>query len=263
MVTPLEEVEFLARSEYRVEVLELLHGTPREYSDLRAGTPASNATVHRILSEFRDRGWVRRTRREYELTVPGTFVVETFDDVLTRIAAETRLRGIWQWIPAGFLDDDLEPYRDAVVTTASPSDPFVADERCASFLRQTSTLRGFDAVVSSPRSVRVLAERILDGLAVEFIVTPAVIERLEESYPETYRTVTASDHFTLWSNGDLPLVQLMIFDDRVGIGGYDDRTGKLAVYVDTDDSAVRDWAIATVEEQRDGATVAGATRPLA
>ena len=126
--------------------------------------------------------------------------------------------------------------------------------------RLTTRLRGFDAVVSSPVSFEILSERILEGLAAEFIVTPAVDERLRASYPELYRTVRESDLFTLWVNTDLPLVRLVIFDDRVGIGGYDPETGMLAVYVDTDDPAVRDWADATVTEQQERGTPAVSTR---
>ena len=260
MVTPLEEVEFLARSEYRVEVLELLNGDPRDHSELRAATPASNATIHRILAEFRDRGWVQRVGREYLLTTPGEFIAETFGDVLTRVEGEHRLRDVWRWIPADFLDNDLNRLLDAVVTTASPEDPYAAENRCASFLRRTTQLRGFDAVVSSPVSFEILSERILEGLAAEFVLAPTVTERLRASYPELYRTVRESDLFTLWVNADLPLVRLMIFDDRVGIGGYDPKTGMLAVYVDTDNPAIRDWADATVTEQQERGTPAVSTQ---
>lgn len=34
----------------------------------------------------------------------------------------------------------------------------------------------------------------------------------------------------------------MILDDRVGIGGYDEETGTMRVFVDTDAAVAREWA---------------------
>jgi hypothetical protein len=35
---------------------------------------------------------------------------------------------------------------------------------------------------------------------------------------------------------------LAIFDDRVGIGGYDEETGLLQVFADTESPIAREWA---------------------
>ena len=55
MEGPLEEIEFLARSTNRVEVLRLLSTGPRTRRELAAATGASQATLGRIIEDFTER----------------------------------------------------------------------------------------------------------------------------------------------------------------------------------------------------------------
>jgi len=60
MEAPLEEIEFLARSQNRVAVLRLLATESHTRRSLAAATGASQATLGRIPEDFTDRSWVRR-----------------------------------------------------------------------------------------------------------------------------------------------------------------------------------------------------------
>jgi hypothetical protein len=62
--------------------------------------------------------------------------------------------------------------------------------------------------------------------------------------------VFGSNSFTLWLHDSLPLFRILIYDDRIGIGGYDPDSGVLQVYVDTDAPEAREWAESTVESYR-------------
>lgn len=44
---------------------------------------------------------------------------------------------------------------------------------------------------------------------------------------------------------------LAIFDDRVGGAGYDERTGTMRVFVDSDSAIARGWAERVFETYRD------------
>ncbi|ADQ66983.1 hypothetical protein C499_04466 [Halogeometricum borinquense DSM 11551] len=56
-------------------------------------------------------------------------------------------------------------------------------------------------------------------------------------------------HLQLRTREALPY-GLAIFDERVGVGGYDDETGTLRVFVDTDTDGARRWAEGVYEMYR-------------
>ncbi|QIB76470.1 hypothetical protein G3I44_11015 [Halogeometricum borinquense] len=56
-------------------------------------------------------------------------------------------------------------------------------------------------------------------------------------------------HLQLRTREALPY-GLAIFDERVGVGGYDDETGALRVFVDTDTDGARRWAEGVYEMYR-------------
>ena len=250
MDSSLEDVEFLARSAHRVAVLDVLAEGPRDRGDLRAETGASDPTIGRILSDFDERGWTRREGHAYALTRPGAFVAEHFRSLLDRMSTERRLRDVWEVLP-GHLDGfDLDLLADAVVTTVEPGDPYAPANRCASFYPTTDRVRGFDAALTAPHNFETLAGLIAEGLEAEFVLPPEVAMNLQASYPAAEQVMTASDDVTTWWHDDLPMNRLIVFDDRVGVGGYDPDSGVLAVYVDSDAPALREWAVSTFERLR-------------
>lgn len=250
MDSSLEDVEFLARSTHRVAVLSVLAEGPRSRNALREETGASDPTIGRILGDFEERGWVVRTGHEYDLTDPGAFVAEHFAALLDRMATERRLRDVWELLPGQLPGFSIELVADAVVTTVEPGDPYAPANRCASFYPKTDRVRGFDAALTAPHNFESLASLVAEGLTAEFVLPPAVAANLHASYPEAERLMTASDNVTTWWNDDLPLCRVIVFDDRVGVGGYDPESGVLSVYVDSDGAALREWAVSTFEAFR-------------
>jgi len=250
MDSSLADVQFLSRSAHRVAVLEELSAGPRERDELRVATGASDPTIGRILGDFEERGWAVREDRAYALTDPGAFVAEHFSSLLGRLSTERRLRDVWHMLPGELDGFDLDLIADAVVTTTEPGDPYAPANRCASFYPGTDRVRGLDAALTAPHNFDTLAGLIRDGLEVEFILPPEVSENLMSSYPESERTMRESANVTTWWSDTLPMYRVIVFDDRVGVGGYDPGSGVLAVYVDSDAPKLREWAIETFEAFR-------------
>ena len=261
MTPPVEDVEFLSRSAHRVAVLDALADGPRDRAELRDETGASDPTIGRILGDFEARGWTRRDGHAYALTRPGAYVAEHFAALLTRMETERRLRDAWPLLPGDLDGFDLDLLVDAVVTTVEPDDPYAPENRCASFYPTTDRVRGFDAALTAPHTFEGLAELVLGGLEAEFVVTPDLSRNLEASYPEADRALTASENLTLWLNGSLPTCRVVVFDERVGVGGYDPDSGVLGVYVDSDAPELREWAVSTFERFRRAARPAREERP--
>jgi len=250
MDSPLEDVEFLARSPHRVAVLDALADGPRTRDDLRDETGASDPTIGRILGDFEERGWTLRDGHAYGLTQPGAFVAEHFDTLLSRMSTERRLRDVWHLLPGELDGFTLDLVADAVVTTTEPGNPYAPANRCASFYPTTDHVCGFDAALTAPHNFETLAELIAGGLEAEFVLPPEVAMNLQASYPESERVMESSDNVTTWWHDDLPMTRLIVFDDRVGVGGYDPDSGVLAVYVDSDSPALREWALSTFDRFR-------------
>ena len=250
MGSPLDDLRFLVDSENRVDALTALREGPCDRDELQATTGASAPTVGRILGDFEERGWVRRDGHEYELTKPGAYVAEHFTNFFDRMDTERRLRDIWQWLPSEMNGFTLEMVADSVVTVVEPGDPYGPANRCASLYRETEQLRGFDAALTAPHHFKELYHQVIDGMDTEIIFPPTVSENIASTYPQKASEVLESDSFTLWLHDGLPLYRVLIFDDRVGIGGYDADSGVLQVYVDTDAPEARTWAESTFESYR-------------
>ncbi|HKJ58002.1 MAG TPA: MarR family transcriptional regulator [Halobacteriales archaeon] len=250
MASPREDVEFLARSEHRVAVLDVLADGPRRRADLRAETGASDPTVGRILGDFEDRGWVGRQGHEYALTQPGAFVAERFGRLLDQLSTEQKLRAVWRWLPGELDGFTVDLVADARVTAVEPGDPYGPANHCGRLFREAEWLRGFDAGLTAPHHFAELYQRIVDGMTTEVVLPSDVLERIQTAYPEESARVGRSEHFTLWVNDDLPLYRLTVFHDRVGIGGYDPDSGVMQVYLETESPDAREWAEATFERYR-------------
>lgn len=250
MDPPIEDVAFLARSAHRVAVLEALADGPRGRDDLRVETGASDPTIGRVLGDFEARGWTRRDGRAYALTQPGAFVADHFGTLLAQMDTERRLRDVWRMLPGELDGFTLDLVADGVVTTVEPGDPYAPANRCASFYPKTDRVRGFDAALTAPHNFETLSELITEGLEAEFVIPSDVSRNLRASYPEADGAMASSDNLTTWWNDALPLCRVIVFDDRVGVGGYDPDSGVLAVYVDSGSPELREWAVATFERFR-------------
>lgn len=250
MDASLEDVEFLARSAHRVAVLEALAQGPHDRDELRAESGASDPTVGRILGDFEERNWVRRDNHRYAVTDTGDFVAEHFSALLERMETERRLRDVWELLPGDLDGFTLDLVSDAVVTTIEPGDPYAPANRCASFYPTTDRVRGFDAAVTAPHNYEALSELVLAGLEAEFVIPREVSENIRAAYPEAQRAARESGNLQDWWHDDLPLCRVIVFDHRVGVGGYDPESGVLAVYVDSDAPDLREWAVSTFERFR-------------
>lgn len=92
----MDEVEFLARSDHRVGVLEELTAGVRDRADLRTATGAFASTAGRVLSDFEERRWIARDGPSYGLTPLGEYVADRFLDLRDAMETERKLRDVWQ-----------------------------------------------------------------------------------------------------------------------------------------------------------------------
>ncbi|MFB6301641.1 MAG: helix-turn-helix transcriptional regulator, partial [Haloferacaceae archaeon] len=150
----------------------------------------------------------------------------------------------------------VEPFVDATVTIVEPDDPYQPVERFISLVEESDTFHGFNTTHMAPLVLGEFHQRVFDRTDTEIIYLPHIVEKLFETYPAQATEAVERGHLTLRTRDDLPY-GLAVFDERVGIGGYDESTGMMQVFVDTESPIAREWA------ERVYASVRADSEPLA
>ncbi|MFC6824902.1 helix-turn-helix transcriptional regulator [Halopelagius fulvigenes] len=255
MESALEEIEFLALSSNRVEVLRLLSDGPRTRNELASETGASQATLGRILGDFEERSWVRREGSKYEATATGRLVSRGFTDLLEILETEGELRGIVRYLPTRAMDFDLRHLADATITVPSETRPNAPVQRVLDLLDDADEVRAFSHAFNE-QSLTVVQERTTAGeQTFEAVLSRHAVSALAEDSTlrrrlESLLDADAAEIRT--RNEDIPLA-VTIVDDVVHLL-VRDGSGVLRASVDTDDETVRSWARDTFDEYWESAS---------
>ena len=256
--SPLDDIEYLARSEHRIVALAALARRPQSRDDLRALTEASSSTIGRTLREFEERRWLSRDGHQFEATQLGAFVASGMRELIDRLETEQKLRDVWHWLPSEASGFTIEMASDAVVTVAEVDDPYGPVNRFVSLLQETDRFRfvGYDVALLEPCKDE-LSQRIIEGMRTEIIDPPSVARYILSTYKEHCSEPLESGNLTVRLHDDLPPYGISLFDDRIAISGYNPDSGTVQVLLDTDAPEAREWAESTYESCRREA------RPLA
>ncbi|MFC6718367.1 helix-turn-helix transcriptional regulator [Natrialbaceae archaeon GCM10025810] len=240
--TPLDDVEFLARSDHRVTALGALARRPQSRADLLAMTGVSQSTIGRTLRAFEERRWISRNGQYYEATQLGAFVAAGMRDLIDRLETERTLRDVWRWLPNEADGFTVDAVADAVVTVAEADDPYRPVTRFRSLLRGTNRFRfvGFDLALLD-LCADDLCDRIVDGMDAEIIDPPSVVAHVRSTYPERFAAALESGNLTVRVHDDLPAYGVGRFDDRIAIAGYNSASGTVEVLLDTDAPDALEW----------------------
>ncbi|QLG50427.1 helix-turn-helix transcriptional regulator [Natrinema halophilum] len=235
----------------RHEVFEILTDEALEKPELAAALEVSPATTHRILASFRDKDWITRTDSGYALTPLGTQMGRAVGTYRSAVAETRRLAPLYETVSTANLpvDVDMDWFADATVTVIEPRDPYRPLNRFVDLLEETSSLRGCDTTSVAPTYVDDIHDRILDGMSVEIVFEAPVIDRLASEYADLTEVAFERENLRLWALDELPF-GVALFDDRVGIGGYDAESGVLSVFADTNDSDAYAWGERLFEQYR-------------
>ena len=248
MESVLAEVEFLARSQNRVEVLTALAEQRQTRRDLEAQTDASQATLGRILGDFQDRSWVRKDGSEYLATATGKLVARGLTDLLEILQTECELRGLVRYLPTHAMDFDLRHLADATITTPTQTRPNAPVQRLLDLVDRSSEVKAFSHAFNE-QNLTVVERRATAGeLSFCGVLSRNAIEALADDPGLRNRLLSLLDapdtEIHIREEG-IPLA-VTIADDTVHML-LRDETGVLRASIDTDDEAVRSWASDTFD----------------
>lgn len=244
MESALEEIEFLALSSNRVEVLRLLAAEPHSRGDLATETGASQATLGRIIADFEERSWIRRTGGEYVATATGRIVADGFTDLLDSLETERKLRDIVEYLPTDAMEFDLRHLADATITVPSQTRPNAPVQRLLDLLRDAEVVRTFSHAFND-QTIRVVQERVSAGdQQFSGVFSPGAIDALaaDDRLRTQLESLLAEPAASVRVRSDGVPLAVMIADDVVHLLLRDD-SGVLQASLDTTAPAVREWAI--------------------
>lgn len=252
--TPLDDLEFLARSPHRVRVLKELTNSPKTRQELHEVTDVSQPTLGRILGSCQDRGWLSKDGQEYALTPFGALLAEEFADLLDTVETMQRLQTIAPYLPLDEMDFDLRSFREATITTPHSPDVYAYVHRGERLIREAEQIRWLGnhfALESIPKQRELVLEMgqkqevIISRAAFDdFVSHPGVREQIRELFETGSLTVYQFE-------GTVP-VALITIDERAGIIPYNEQSVPCGL-IDTTNDAIRDWVTTTIDEYRERA----------
>ncbi|WP_458209259.1 helix-turn-helix transcriptional regulator [Haladaptatus sp. NG-SE-30] len=222
-------------------VLEALRKEPLDRREIEGRLDISRTTSHRFTRWLDEHGLVEKVDGRYRLTGKGMGMADEVLRFERNVATYERLTPLWDCICEEHQEFVIEPFADATVTTATPDDPYRPVRRFVSLADESTTLRGFNTTHMVPLTSGSFFDSTYEDTDTEIIYLPSVVETLFDVFPDRAREAIDRGHFALRTREALPY-GLAIFDDRVGIGGYDETTGTMQVFVDTDAAIAREWA---------------------
>ena len=254
MRTPLDDIEFLARSDHRVTILKTLMQDGQTPSGLQEETGIPRATIGRVLGNFEDRGWVQRSGRVYVRTRFGDLLAEEFDALLETVETIQRMQEVARWLPPDALDVDLRAFRDATVTTPDRSDVLAYIRRAEAILRDASHVRVLTSSVF-PDTLEAQQEAIIAGDQTQEVILTS--DALDAAFadPEITawtREIIASGNATVYRyDGSVPFM-LSVLDDTAVIVPLDDQ-GVPHAHIESRNEMIRSWVSETLDRYQEEA----------
>ena len=255
---PREHIAFLAGSTNRVRILEALREQPHRKCELATACGLSRSTVHRALDGLEERAWIRSDDGAYRLTAGGEFVLDQYG------ALETSIERVERWGPflnrLGDAATTLPPAAldGAEVIATTPENPHATITHLANAIATSSaeTFYGVSPIVS-PMLNEASQGLIESGAHMELVIDASVFDTSKTAYPDALDDAHTLSNFELYLHPDELSFGLVILDDRVLVGAYDER-GVLRECLDGTNETLTAWATEQYETFRATATRADA-----
>jgi len=243
MNSVLDDIAFLANSENRVAVVEMLADEPRSRDELIGQVDASRVTIARILRELEAREWAARSGQEYTVTPLGEWACDEFLALVDEMSAANRLREPFQWIPSDLLPFDIRRLRDAEFVLLDGTDPTALVRRIIEFHRSGDRVRGVTRVAAPVLIENQWELTVQRDTRVELVLSPDAVDVIRNHPPtaEKFREMLAVENARYSVHEEIP-ISVGIVDDTVGIN-LTDEEGILKGGVVTDDETVHAWAV--------------------
>lgn len=247
MVSPIDDIAFLARSETRVGILRAMKVHPRDRRDLATATDTPRSTLSRTLSELEERGWIERDGQLYELTTAGTLVIEQFVPLLDTVSVLQKLGETIHLLPLDETDLTVQHLADAQFVTPTGLNPTAHFDYGIERLRKADRFRCVGRT-APPVYVEAIHEGVVsERLTAECILDSTYFDDLqnESELKERWNEIAMQSETVRRSEENIPFV-LLVLDDTVHLWLCDE-TGESQGLLESENPDVLSWANTTVD----------------
>lgn len=225
----------------RQPVFSELRGGGATRSEIQSALGVSRSTTHRIVNQFESLGLVDQENGAYELTSFGRVVADETERATTTVDVASDLSTLLETFESTDGGPNLDVFENATVTQPEPGDPYRPMRRLLHLVEDASSIREFGPTAPEPAYQTAVHERVQSGLRAAVLYPPAVVDRLRRNGVTGLEHALSDSDFAL-RVGDPPEFRLVIADEHVYVGGYNDDASRLELVVDTADAAAVEWA---------------------
>jgi predicted transcriptional regulator len=243
----------LRKAAQRRAMLQELRAGGATRTDIQQALSVSRSTVHRVVREFESLGIVRRTDGDYELTPFGEVVVTETECAIDSIETADRLSPLLGKLDEADETTELSSFGNATVTTPKAGDPHLPSRRFLSSIEAATRIREFTPTAPEPAYQQKLHERVESGLDAAVVYSEAVVKSLRASGQQTLELAVENDGFEL-RVGSLPQFRLVLADEHLFLGGYNDDASQLELVADTDERGAVGWGKRCFRDRWEAAT---------
>lgn len=239
-----EIVEVVQR---RHEILAALEDGARAKPGLTDATPSARSTIDRGIDELIEVGLVCSVGSEYELTAAGERVIDAYQT----FRWQTTLYGEYAEVLHGLRSDDEFPallLDGADVVTACPEMPTRPVKRGHEGLAEADSIYSICPVLLAFHYEFWQPARPETDVQIEVVYSSAVLETMEEEYPNWREDIVEPGLVTPFVNDDLPSYEFAVVD---GLGGDPDRSalhvlihdedGDVTAFLQNESAAAVEW----------------------
>jgi predicted transcriptional regulator len=249
----LDDIAYLSRSESRVRILDAIATEPFPRSELEEMTGIARTTVGRIINEFEERGWARRTPDgSYTATPPGERMLAEFKPFVQSVQVIRDLGDLVAWLPIDEVSIDLRHFAGVTIHRPEPADPMSTVEE---FTRRIDDASEFQCLVRIAPPIP-FEQKMRDGVVDRGMETNHVITNEEFDYllDDPERVARWREYLEAGANvyrydGEIPC-NIFVFDDTVIITNTNSEFGDSHVGIESDNEEVLSWAQRVIETYR-------------
>ena len=217
-------------------------------SDIQDALGVSRSTAFRVVNTFESLGLISRQNGTYELTPFGDVVHCESSRAIGTIRIAHSLSPLLGELAETEEPIEISAFDDATVTELEPGDPYKPMRRFLSLTEDTSFIREFTPTTPDPAYQNTLYDRVRDDLWVAVLYPPSVVDQLRQEDGGEFEHALEEGEFRV-RVGDPPAFRLVVTDERVYVGGYNDDASLLQLVADTADPDVQEWATRCFETQ--------------
>ncbi|WP_336038216.1 helix-turn-helix transcriptional regulator [Halobacterium yunchengense] len=228
----------------RRDALAALSGGSRSRRELEAELDVSKSTCHRIVRALEERGLAERVDHEWTLTGLGDVVATRTASFQRAVTAAYRLEPLVDAFASAAVDFDVELFADATLTRPQPDTLSPPINRYLELYREADAVRTIDRTsFVPPLYFEKLYELAEEGDKTAVAVLPeSVVETRLTEFPDIHRAAAATREPAYRIHDGVPFGMTLYDDDHVALRAYDDESGALLLFADTDDPDAVAWA---------------------